>query len=124
MINLVVFGANGQTGRLVTALGLTAGHHVTAVTRRPLEFPLAGPGLTVAASDARDPAAVAPLVQDADAVISVLVVSFTRDPVDAYSVGTCTIVDAMHSAGVPRWSWSAPPRRIRCGAVGHPWCFG
>jgi nucleoside-diphosphate-sugar epimerase len=102
VMNLVVFGANGKTGRLVTALALAAGHQVTAVTRRPREFPIAGRGLTVAGADARDAAAVAPIVEDADAVVSVLGVSFTREPVDTYSIGTRAIVDAMSSAGVPR----------------------
>lgn len=101
-MNLVVFGANGKTGRLVTALALAAGHQVTAVTRRPREFPIAGRGLTVAGADARDAAAVAPIVEDADAVVSVLGVSFTREPVETYSVGTRAVVDAMSSAGVRR----------------------
>ena len=101
-MHLVVFGANGKTGRLVTALALAAGHQVTAVTRRPCEFPIAGRGLTVAGADARDAAAVAPIVEDADAVVSVLGVPFTREPVGTYSVGTRAVVDAMSSAGVPR----------------------
>jgi nucleoside-diphosphate-sugar epimerase len=58
--------------------------------------------LTVAGADARDAAAVAPIVEDADAVVSVLGVSFTREPVDTYSVGTRAVVDAMSSAGVRR----------------------
>ena len=101
-MNLTVFGANGKTGCLVTALALAAGHQVTAVTRRPHEFPIAARGLTVAGADARNAAAVAPIVEDADAVVSVLGVSFTREPVDTYSVGTRAVVDAMSSAGVRR----------------------
>jgi NAD(P)H-binding len=58
--------------------------------------------LTVAGADARDAAAVAVIVQDADAVVSVLGVSFTREPVDTYSLGTRTVVEAMSSAGVRR----------------------
>lgn len=116
-MNLVIFGANGQTGRLVTALALAAGHRVTAVTRRPREFPIAGTGLTVAAPDARDAAAVSLIVQGADAVVSVLGVSFTREPVDTYSVGTRAITDAMRGAGVPRLvvvsSTAAHPTRRR-----------
>jgi uncharacterized protein YbjT (DUF2867 family) len=38
-MKLVIFGANGQTGRLATALALNAGHHVAAVTRRASDFP-------------------------------------------------------------------------------------
>ena len=55
-MNLTVFGANGKTGCLVTALALAAGHQVTAVTRRPHEFPIAARGLTVAGADARNAA--------------------------------------------------------------------
>lgn len=120
-MNLVIFGANGQTGRLVTALALAAGHRVTAVTRRPREFPIAGHGLTVAGADARDAAAVSLIVRGADAVVSVLGVSFTRERVDTYSVGTRAIVDAMRGAGVPRLivvsSTAAHPTRRRAAPI-------
>ena len=101
-MKLAIFGANGQTGRLATALALNAGHEVVAVTRRPREFPLAGPGLTVAEADVLDPSAVAPLVAGVDAVVSTLGVSFTREPVDTYSVGTGNIVAAMRAARTRR----------------------
>lgn len=101
-MKLVIFGANGQTGRLATAIGLAAGHEVVAVTRRPRDFPMARPGLTVAEADVRDTAAVRPLVEGADAVVSTLGVTFTREAVDTYSVGTSNIVTAMRSAGVRR----------------------
>ena len=39
-MRLSVFGANGATGRLLVRQALDAGHEVTAVTRRPAEFPL------------------------------------------------------------------------------------
>ena len=101
-MKLAVFGANGQTGRLSTALALNAGHEVVAVTRRPREFPLARPGLTVAEGDVLDPSAVAPLVAGVDTVVSMLGVSFTREPVDTYSVGTGNIVAAMRAARARR----------------------
>ena len=101
-MKLVIFGANGQTGRLATAIALNAGHDVVAVTRRPDEFPLAAPRLTVAEADVRVPAAVGPLVVGVDAVVSTLGVTFTRDPVDTYSVGTSNIVTAMRDAGTRR----------------------
>ncbi|MFI1828302.1 NAD(P)H-binding protein [Streptomyces sp. NPDC020412] len=34
-MKLVIFGANGPTGRLATQQALAEGHSVTAVTRRP-----------------------------------------------------------------------------------------
>jgi nucleoside-diphosphate-sugar epimerase len=98
----VIFGANGQTGRRASAIALKAGHQVVAVTRRPREFPLSGPGLTVAEADVRDASAVAALVAAADAVISTLGVTFTREPVDTYSVGTANVVAGMRTARTRR----------------------
>jgi putative NADH-flavin reductase len=101
-MKLAIFGANGQTGRLATALALNAGHHVVAVTRRPHEFPLVAPGLVVTQADVRDSAAVRPIVVGVDAVVSTLGVTFTREPVDTYSVGTANIVAAMRAASIRR----------------------
>jgi putative NADH-flavin reductase len=78
IVKIVFFGANGQTGRLATAIAMNAGHEVIAVTRQPREFPLAGPGLRIAEVDVRDRSAVRPVVEGADAVVSTLGVSFTR----------------------------------------------
>ncbi|MGH3675717.1 MAG: NAD(P)-dependent oxidoreductase [Mycobacterium sp.] len=116
-MKLAIFGANGQTGRLATALALNAGHEVVAVTRRPREFPLAGPGLTVAEADVRDASAVRSLVAGVNAVVSTLGVTFTREPVDTYSVGTGNIVAAMRTAKTRRLvvvsSTAAYPTRRR-----------
>ena len=71
-MKFVVFGANGPTGRLTTGLALAGGHTVTAVTRRPAEFPFSGPGVRVVKADVMDPAAVDAAVAGQDAVISTL----------------------------------------------------
>src|SRR4051812_5845498 len=101
-MRLVIFGANGQTGRLLTRQALDAGHTAVAVTRRPEDFPIADPALTVAGADVHDAAALVDIVAGADAVLSTLGVSFTRDPVDTYSVGTRNIVAAMQTVGARR----------------------
>ena len=101
-MKIALFGANGQTGRLATALALNAGHEVVAVTRRPQEFPLSGPGLTVIEADVRDASAVRPVVTGVDAVVSTLGVTFTREQVDTYSVGTSNVVAAMQAAKTRR----------------------
>src|SRR5882757_2691471 len=101
-VKIALFGANGQTGRLATALALDAGHEVLAVTRRPQEFPLSGPGLTVVEADVRDATAVRPVVAGVDAVVSTLGVTFTREQVDTYSAGTANIVAAMQAAKTRR----------------------
>src|SRR6478672_11211932 len=99
VMDIAIFGANGQTGRLLTGQALAAGHRVIAATRRPDDFPLSDPKLTVAAADVRDASAV---VDGVDAVLSTLGVSFTREAVNTYSVGTGNIVAAMQSAGLRR----------------------
>ena len=101
-MEIALFGANGQTGRLVTAAALRAGHRVRAVTRHPSQFPLTGSGLTVVAADAHDASAVRSAVAGVDAVVSTLGVTFSREPVDTYSVGTANIVAAMDAASTRR----------------------
>jgi putative NADH-flavin reductase len=84
-MKLVVFGANGTTGRLLTRQLLDADNTVVAVTRRPATFPITDPRLTVAEVDAFQQQEVADVLPGADAVLSVLGVSFTRRPVDTFS---------------------------------------
>jgi uncharacterized protein YbjT (DUF2867 family) len=50
-MRIVIFGANGPTGRLLTRLSLTAGYDTVAVTRQPGAFPLQDPRLRVAGAD-------------------------------------------------------------------------
>ncbi|WP_166904040.1 NAD(P)-dependent oxidoreductase [Mycobacterium sp. DL440] len=101
-MQIVIFGANGATGRLLTRRALDAGHRVVAVTRHPGAFPITGPALTVAEADVRDAAAVTDAVDDADAVLSTLGVTFTKEPIDTYSVGMGNIVTAMRATGVEK----------------------
>lgn len=101
-MKLVVFGANGPTGRLVTRRALDEGHAVTAVTRHPGAFPIADPGLRVAGADALDAAAVREAVTGHDGVISALGVPYTRQPVSVFSDTARNIVAAMRRAGVRR----------------------
>jgi nucleoside-diphosphate-sugar epimerase len=101
-MRIVIFGANGATGRLATRRALDAGHTTVAVTRKPDDFPFTDPALTVAGADVHDADAVAAIVDDADAVLSMLGVTFTREPVNTYSRGTANIIAAMRASGVSR----------------------
>jgi nucleoside-diphosphate-sugar epimerase len=100
-MQIVIFGANGQTGRLLTQRALDAGHSAVAVTRRPDDFPITDSRLTVAGADVRRDGLTG-IVDGADAVVSTLGVAFTRQPVDTYSVGTRNIVNAMRETAVNR----------------------
>jgi nucleoside-diphosphate-sugar epimerase len=101
-MRLIVFGANGPTGRLATARALAAGHSVVAVTRRPREFPVQHARLVVVEGDVRDGSAVHEAIAGADGVVSALGVPFTGRPVDTYSAGTANIVEAMRASGSRR----------------------
>ncbi len=116
-MHIVIFGANGVTGRLLTRRVLDAGHSAIAVTRRPDDFPITDPRLTIAGADVRRDG-LAGIVAGADAVLSTLGVPFTRQPVDTYSVGTRNVVNAMRETGVNRLvvvsstgAYPAPGRR-------------
>src|SRR5262245_29607986 len=102
LMHVVIFGANGQTGRLLTRRALDAGHSAVAVTRRPHGFPFADARLTVAGADARDTASTVGVVGGADAVVSTLGVPFSLHAIDTYSAGVRNIVAAMRESGVPR----------------------
>ena len=101
-MRIVIFGANGQTGRLLTQRALDSSHSAVAVTRRPGEFPLADPRLTVAGADVRDASSLVDVVRGADAVLSTLGVPFSLRPIDTYSVGVRNIVATMRDTGVRR----------------------
>jgi putative NADH-flavin reductase len=100
-MRIVVFGANGPTGRQLVDQALTAGHEVTAVTRRPDDV-TARAGLTVVAADVADPDAVDAALAGSDAVLSALGVPPTPKPITVYSQGANTIIAAMHRHGVKR----------------------
>lgn len=100
-MRIVIFGANGATGRLLTRRVLNGGHSAVAVTRRPGEFPIADARLTIAGADVRRDH-LAGIITGADAVVSTLGVPFTRQPVDTYSVGTRNVLNAMREAGANR----------------------
>ncbi len=101
-MKIVIFGANGHTGRLLTQRVLDGGHAAVAVTRRPNDFPFAHPLLTVASADVRDESATLGVIDGADAVLSTLGVPFSVRAIDTYSVGVRNIVAAMRETGVRR----------------------
>jgi uncharacterized protein YbjT (DUF2867 family) len=99
---ITVFGANGATGRLTVQRALSAGYQVTAVTRRPEQFPLRDERLTVVGADATDADATARAIKGADAVLSSIGVPFTRAPITVYSAAAVAIISAMARYGVTR----------------------
>lgn len=101
-MKIVVFGANGPTGKLLTKQALAEGHAVTAFTRHPEAFPLHHERLQVIGGDVYDLSAVEQAVAGQDAVLSTLGVPFSRQPITIYSRGMANIMQAMQHAGVRR----------------------
>jgi uncharacterized protein YbjT (DUF2867 family) len=101
-MNIVVFGANGPTGRLLIRHTLDADHTAVAVTRQPETFPVIDPRLNVVRADVYHQNELPVIVDGADAVLSVLGVPFTRKRVDTFSVGTANIIAAMRQTAVRR----------------------
>src|SRR5215813_587120 len=101
-MKIVVFGANGATGRHLTEQALAEGHTVTAVARNPETYPLQNERLRVMRGDVFDLASVEQAVAGQDAVLSTLGVPFTRKPITLYSQGIAHIIAAMNCDGVRR----------------------
>ncbi|MGN6128272.1 MAG: NAD(P)-dependent oxidoreductase [Humibacter sp.] len=101
-MNIVVFGANGPTGRLVVKEALDRGHVVTAVTRNPQTFPLQHENLRVERGDVLDPGSIAPVMAGQDAVLSALGVPYGKGEITTYSAGAEAMLDAMGVHGVRR----------------------
>ena len=101
-MNIVIFGANGPTGRLLTQRAAEAGHAVTAVTRRAADFAIADPGVSVVESDVLSATAVDAVVAGQDVVLSALGVPYGRGAVSVYSEGARNILNAMKRHAVRR----------------------
>lgn len=101
-VKLVIFGANGPTGRLTTTQALAEGHMVTAVTRHPEDFPFSDLALTVTKADALDPEAVDRAVAGHDAVISTLGVPYGSPAATTFSESATHITAAMTAHGIRR----------------------
>jgi putative NADH-flavin reductase len=118
-MKITIFGANGPTGLELCRQSLAAGHAVTAAVRRPDEFPLHDDALTVVRAHITDGSSLAPVIGDADAVLSTLGTAYSRNEIRLYSVATKAIVDAMRASDhcrrliVVSAGLAVPPPKVR-----------
>jgi nucleoside-diphosphate-sugar epimerase len=99
---LAITGATGFVGSAVLDAARAEGHEVRALARRDQP---AREGVTWVRGDLNDTAALAALVQGADAVIHVAGLTNTPDPAAfeiANVTGTANVLSAMSAAGVKR----------------------
>src|SRR5713226_2278903 len=80
-MNIVIFGANGRTGQLLTKQAVAEEYAVTAVTRHPETFPLRNARLQVMGGDVFDLFSVERAVAGQDAVLSTLGVPYSFKPI-------------------------------------------
>jgi hypothetical protein len=102
-MKVLLFGAGGHIGSVVTSELLGRGHEVTAVTRTGSVDGADRPGLTVRSGDARDAATVAELSAGHDAVASTIGPRIGQEDDREIIVGaTRGLVDGLRKSGVRR----------------------
>lgn len=119
-MKLTVFGASGQTGRLVVARALDAGHHVLAVVRREGALEPA-PGLTVVLGDARELGTATHAVEGVDAVVSTMAIPSGTEPTTDLSDATRAVAVATEDAGVLRFVVTANTAVLHNDPVAEPY---
>ena len=101
ILKVVVFGAAGQTGRLLTERAVADGHQVTAFVRDPARMDLPNGSVRVIQGDVLDSAAVDRAVAGQEAVLVALGTAARRGS-QVLPQGIRHILDAMERHGVRR----------------------
>lgn len=100
-MNIIIFGANGGIGIQTVEQALAAGHHVTAIARRPESINLQHECLQVIRGDVMDLASINAPMRGQEIVISSLGTA-KSEATTLYSQGVSNIMSAMGQAGVRR----------------------
>ena len=100
-MNIAIFGANGETGRLLTQRSLDAGYAVTALLRTPSAFPYRD-RVRVIPGSAFDPGPVCQTVEGAEVVLSALGAHSPLRNENVLPRAVPVIVAAMQQSGVRR----------------------
>lgn len=100
-MKVIVFGATGDTGRLLTDRALRAGHDVTVCVRDPARLTVARGQVRVIQGNVLDADSVREAVKGQDGVLSVLG-STARNAEPVLSDGVRYILDAMNQHAVRR----------------------
>lgn len=72
MKRIAVFGATGETGKLVVQQALDIGYHVVAYVRNPSKLEISNEHLSIVRGELSDPNLIERVVTDAVAVLSLL----------------------------------------------------
>lgn len=99
-MRVVIFGASGKVGQLVTRLLLDGGYEVIAVVHKSNPFPVQ-PHLKIQEVDVHNAKAVAAVVGEGDVVVSTLG-SWGTESGDILSTAMKAIIPAMHEQDMHR----------------------
>lgn len=100
-MNIVLFGATGNIGKVILQEALDRGHHVTAIVRDPAKLSVQNPNLKVATGDLLHPASYEASLAGADAAIASV-----NDPnPDNVPKQAQVLLDTLAKAGVKRFAW-------------------
>ncbi|HEY2725782.1 MAG TPA: SDR family oxidoreductase [Parafilimonas sp.] len=100
-MNLIVFGATGNSGKQIVQQALDAGHIVTAIARNPVDITVSHKHLTIIKADVLKLQTFINAMQNQDAVLSALG-SRDRKPTVMFSEGMQNIITAMNKYSVKR----------------------
>ena len=101
-MKILIFGASGQTGRLLVEQALESGHEVTAYVRREGAFEAGRKGLTVVTGQLDDTAKLEQAITGADVCVSTLGGGSLTKRSPELTSGIDRIVSAMGHTGVKR----------------------
>lgn len=101
-MNILIIGAMGRAGSLLTEYAVEAGHKVTAYSRSVNKAVFSHPNLRYEQGDVMFPRLLAQIMPGHDVVVSVLGVRNFSGPITLLSEGMEHIVDAMKVAGIKR----------------------
>ncbi len=109
-MNILIFGASGAIGILLTQQALEKGHHVKAFVRNPDKLKITHPYLQIVKGELSDIAAIQDCVKGSDVIVSVLGPPLVRNyggmPL---ADGHRNIIAAMKKSGVMRFITLATP---------------
>ncbi len=100
-MNIAIFGARGRTGTLLTERSLAAGHHVTALVRKPKKFAFRNK-VRIVQGSAFDPSPVFETLEGVDIVFSTLGAHSPLRNENVLPRAIPRIIEAMGRTGVKR----------------------
>jgi putative NADH-flavin reductase len=101
-MDVVIFGATGQTGRLLTERAVADGHLVTAFVRDPARLESPRDSVRIVQGDVLDPASVDRAVAGQQAVLVALGIATRRGSPQVLAPGIRHILDSMERHRVRR----------------------